>query len=45
MSARTVDNYLGRAFQKLGLTSRRDLAPLVIGDRPQPPVHDEGEHR
>ncbi|GAB3878332.1 hypothetical protein GCM10029964_028850 [Kibdelosporangium lantanae] len=45
LSARTVDNYLGRAFQKLGLTSRRDLAPLVIGDRPQPPVHDEGEHR
>ncbi|MFE7552934.1 helix-turn-helix transcriptional regulator [Streptomyces gardneri] len=34
LSARTVDNYLGRAYQKLGVTSRRDLAPLVVGDRP-----------
>ncbi|MEU9042872.1 MULTISPECIES: helix-turn-helix transcriptional regulator [unclassified Kitasatospora] len=45
LSARTVDNYLGRAYQKLGVTSRRDLAPLVVGDRPQPPIHAEGKHR
>ncbi|MFD0574455.1 LuxR C-terminal-related transcriptional regulator [Kitasatospora gansuensis] len=34
LSARTVDNTLGRTYQKLGVTSRRDLAPLVVGDRP-----------
>ncbi|MFC3452169.1 helix-turn-helix transcriptional regulator [Amycolatopsis speibonae] len=45
LSARTVDNYLSRAYQKLGVTSRRDLAPLVTGDRPQPPIHGEREHR
>ncbi|GAB3716933.1 hypothetical protein GCM10027598_27160 [Amycolatopsis oliviviridis] len=45
LSVRTVDNYLGRAYQKLGVTSRRDLAPLVVGDRPQPSIHAEGEHR
>jgi DNA-binding CsgD family transcriptional regulator len=45
LSARTVDNYLSRAYQKLGVTSRRDLAPLVIGDRPHPPNHAKGEHR
>jgi DNA-binding CsgD family transcriptional regulator len=45
LSARTVDNYLGRIYQRLGVTSRRDLAPLVVGDRPQPPIHSEGEHR
>jgi DNA-binding CsgD family transcriptional regulator len=45
LSVRTVDNYLGRAYQKLGVTDRRDLAPLVIGDRPRLPIHSEGEHR
>ncbi|WP_326950205.1 helix-turn-helix transcriptional regulator [Amycolatopsis sp. NBC_01307] len=45
LSARTVDNYLGRAYQKLGVTSRRELAPLVAGDRPHRPVHAEGNHR
>lgn len=45
LSARTVDNYLSRAYQKLGVTSRRDLAPLVVGDRPQPPIRTEGKHR
>ncbi|MFF7458680.1 helix-turn-helix transcriptional regulator [Kitasatospora sp. NPDC008115] len=45
LSARTVDNYLGRAYQKLGVTSRRELAPLVAGDRPRPPIHAEGTHR
>jgi DNA-binding CsgD family transcriptional regulator len=45
LSARTVDNYLGRAYQKLGVTSRRDLAPLVAGDRPPPPIHAERNHR
>ncbi|WP_410638536.1 helix-turn-helix transcriptional regulator [Amycolatopsis sp. lyj-346] len=44
LSARTVDNYLGRAYQKLGVTSRRELAPLVAVDRPQPPIHAEGNH-
>ena len=45
LSARTVDNTLGRTYQKLGVTSRRDLAPLVVGDRPQPPIHVEGKQR
>ncbi|MFD3664413.1 LuxR C-terminal-related transcriptional regulator [Streptomyces sp. NPDC058659] len=45
LSARTVDNYLGRAYQKLEVTSRRDLAPLVVGDRPQPPIHAEGNQQ
>ncbi|MBL1083582.1 helix-turn-helix transcriptional regulator [Streptomyces actinomycinicus] len=45
LSARTVDNHLGRAYQKLGVTGRRDLAPLVIGDRPQSPIHAEGNQR
>ncbi|MFI9365509.1 LuxR C-terminal-related transcriptional regulator [Kitasatospora sp. NPDC053057] len=45
LSARTVDNYLGRAYQKLGVTSRRDLAPLVVGDRPQASIHAEGKQR
>jgi len=45
LSARTVDNYLSRAYQKLGVTSRRDLAPLVIGGQPPPPIHARGEHR
>ncbi|WP_280888846.1 LuxR C-terminal-related transcriptional regulator [Streptomyces sp. LBL] len=45
LSARTVDNSLGRAYQKLGVTSRRNLAPLVVGDRPQPPIHAEGKQR
>ncbi|KDN16109.1 helix-turn-helix transcriptional regulator [Amycolatopsis rifamycinica] len=45
LSARTVDNYLGRAYQKLGVTSRRELAPLVAGHRPHPPIHAEGNHR
>jgi DNA-binding CsgD family transcriptional regulator len=29
LSARTVDNYLGRIYQKLGVTNRRDVVPLV----------------
>lgn len=45
LSGRTVDNYLGRAYQKLGVTDRRDLAPLVIGDRAQLSLHAEGNHR
>lgn len=45
LSARTVDNYLGRAYQKLGVADRRDLAPLVIGDRAQLPLQSEGNHR
>ncbi|OKJ02923.1 helix-turn-helix domain-containing protein [Kitasatospora sp. CB01950] len=45
LSARTVDNYLGRAYQKLGVTSRRDLGPLVVGDRTPPHIHAEGKQR
>ncbi|MFI9162615.1 helix-turn-helix transcriptional regulator [Kitasatospora aureofaciens] len=45
LSARTVDNYLGRVYQKLGVTGRRDLAPLVVGGRPHPPIHAEGKQR
>jgi ATP/maltotriose-dependent transcriptional regulator MalT len=45
LSARTVDNYLGRAYQKLGVADRRDLAPLVIGDRARLLLHSEGNHR
>lgn len=45
LSARTVDNYLGRIYQKLGVTGRRDLAPLVVGGPPRPPIRPEGEHR
>lgn len=29
LSVRTVDNYLGRVYVKLGVTSRADLAPLL----------------
>lgn len=29
LSVRTVDNYLGRAYMKLGVTSRAELAPLL----------------
>ncbi|WP_133904411.1 helix-turn-helix transcriptional regulator [Actinophytocola oryzae] len=29
LSARTVDNCLGRVYQKLGVASRRDVVPLV----------------
>lgn len=32
LSARTVDNCLGRIFQKLGVTNRRDVVPLVLRD-------------
>ncbi|WP_157845501.1 helix-turn-helix domain-containing protein [Kitasatospora phosalacinea] len=45
LSARTVDNYLGRAYQKLGVANRRELGPLVVGDRTQPPIHAEGKQR
>jgi DNA-binding NarL/FixJ family response regulator len=30
LSARTIDNYLGRIYQKLGVTNRRNLVPLVL---------------
>lgn len=33
LSARTVDNYLGRIYQKLGVTNRRDVVPLVLRER------------
>lgn len=33
LSARTVDNCLGRIYQKLGVTNRRDVIPLVLRDR------------
>jgi DNA-binding CsgD family transcriptional regulator len=29
LSVRTVDNYLGRAYTKLGVTSRAELAALL----------------
>jgi DNA-binding CsgD family transcriptional regulator len=29
LSVRTVDNYLGRAYLKLGVSSRTDLGPLL----------------
>nr|WP_225955461.1 helix-turn-helix transcriptional regulator [Kibdelosporangium phytohabitans] len=29
LSVRTVDNYLGRAYTKLGVTSRTGLGPLL----------------
>jgi DNA-binding CsgD family transcriptional regulator len=31
LSVRTVDNYLGRIYQKLGVANRRDLGSLVDG--------------
>lgn len=33
LSARTVDNYLGRIYQKLGVTNRRDVVPLVLREK------------
>lgn len=33
LSARTVDNYLGRIYQKLGVTNRRDVVPLVVREK------------
>ncbi len=33
LSARTVDNCLGRVYQKLGVTNRRDVIPLVLRPR------------
>ena len=33
LSARTVDNYLGRVYQKLGVTNRRDVVPLVLREK------------
>jgi DNA-binding CsgD family transcriptional regulator len=30
LSVRTVDNYLGRIYQKLGMVGRRDLGRLVM---------------
>lgn len=34
LSVRTVDNYLGRIYQKLGVVNRRDLGSLVGGRTP-----------
>ena len=36
LSARTVDNCLGRVYQKLGVTNRRDVVPLVRRHSPGP---------
>lgn len=36
LSIRTVNNYLGRAYSKLGVTGRRELADLFGGARPDP---------
>ncbi|MFD3536991.1 LuxR C-terminal-related transcriptional regulator [Streptomyces sp. NPDC058661] len=33
LSARTVDNHLARAYSKLGVTTRRDLATILAGAR------------
>lgn len=34
LSVRTVDNYLGRIYQKLGVANRRDLGSLVGRRKP-----------
>jgi DNA-binding CsgD family transcriptional regulator len=31
LSVRTVDNYLGRTYVKLGVAGRADLGPLLNG--------------
>jgi Bacterial regulatory proteins, luxR family len=33
IAARTVDNHLHRAYAKLGVGSRGELAPLLLGPR------------
>lgn len=34
LSVHTVNNTLGRAYTKLGISSRHELAAVLTGDRP-----------
>jgi DNA-binding CsgD family transcriptional regulator len=34
LSVRTVDNHLGRAYRKLGITGRHSITPTTRADRP-----------